>query len=118
MCRLLLAAWDSELAGLCIRTGSCYSRGRSVACAERLTVWQAGEGSQTGGSGRHRRPSGATTGLLATAVDYDASCEPNPPPSAEPRHLVRRRTLGLVLLIAPAGVVPATARRPSAPEQS
>jgi hypothetical protein len=35
------------------------------------------QGSPAGGSGRHRRPSGATARLLTTAVDYDASCEPN-----------------------------------------
>jgi hypothetical protein len=59
---MLLAAWGSELAGLCTRTVSCSSQGRSVACAEQLTVWQAG---------------GGVADRLATAVDYDASCEPN-----------------------------------------
>src|SRR3954447_4875721 len=44
MCRLLLAASDSKLAGLCTRTVSCSIQGRSVVGAERLTVWQAGGG--------------------------------------------------------------------------
>src|SRR4051794_12336680 len=120
MCRLLLAASDPDLAGLCTRTVSCSIRGRSVGCAERLTVWQAGGGvadrrirSSPSPVRRNRQ-----TARHSRRQRRELRTQLPPPSSAELRRLVRHRTPGLVLVIAPAGVVPATARRPSAPEQS
>src|SRR4051812_19919161 len=95
MCRLLPDAWDSQLAGA-PRNGSCSNQGRSVACAERLTVWQA----SAEVAGRRIRPSPSPVRRNRRTARHSRRLRRelrNPtlaaPSTAELRHLVRLRTL-------------------------